>query len=293
VFGTCPAPRVVRASLPVAVLLAATGCERVVDVRVPDAPPRLVVEARLERVLDAVHGRQAITLTRSQPYFSRTAPEGAAGATVSVTEVETGRVVPFAAVAGAPGRYATDSLEITTGREYALRIEWNGERFEGRERALAVPRVDSLYFVERRSDVGPATGVRAAITFRDPAGVANWYIVDQFVNGVRLVMPDTTFIERATFSDAFRDGRRFIGYRPYEARAVQPGDTVVVRFMSIPELVSRWFDVVNAQTLGDGSPFATPPASARGNVRNLTRPDTPPFGYFYVTEVSEVGRRVP
>lgn len=282
-----------RGRVPPAMLavLALAGCERVVDVTVPTAEPRLVVEARLERVRGAVTGRQVIRLSSTQPFFARTAPDAVTGATVSVTDDAARTVVLRPTVT--PGEYATDSLVVETGRRYTLRIRHAGDDYESVTTALAAPPIDSLSFVPPRQNEGPQSGLRAALTFRDPAGVANWYLADQFVNGVRLLMPDTVFAERATFSDEFRDGRRFTGIRPYAARPVRSGDTVHVRLMSLPQEVYRWFDVVNLAISGDGSPLSAPPASARGNVRNVTRPTVVALGYFYATEVSEIGRRVP
>lgn len=267
------------------------GCERVVDITVPTSESRLVVEARLERVRGAVTGRQEIRLSSTQPFFARTPPDPVTGATVTVTD-DASRTTTLRPGAS-PGAYVTDSLVIETGRRYTLRIRHAGDDYESVTTALATPPIDSLTFVAPRQNEGPQSGLRAAITFRDPAGVANWYLADQFVNGVRLLMPDTTFAERATFSDEFRDGRRLAGIRPYAARPVRSGDTVVVRLVSLPQEVFRWFDVVNLAIDADGSPFAAPPASARGNVRNVTRPAAVALGYFYATEVTEVGRRVP
>lgn len=272
-------------------VLALTGCERVVDVTVPTAEPRLVVEARLERVRGAVTRRQVVRLSSTQAYFARTAPDPVTGATVTVTD-DAARTVTLQPGA-TPGIYATDSLLIEVGRRYTLRIRHAGDDYESVTTALATPPIDSLAFLAPRQGEGPQSGLRAAITFRDPAGVANWYIADQFVNGVRLLMPDTTVAQRATVSDELRDGRRLTNIRPYAGRPVRSGDTVVVRLMSLPQEVYRWFDVVNLAIDGDGSPFSAPPASARGNVRNVTRPAVVALGYFYATEVTEIGRRVP
>ena len=44
---------------------------------------------------------------------------------------------------------------------------------------------------------------------------------------------------------------------------------------------------LNDQTTNDGSPFATAPASVRGNVANRTRPAHHALGYFAASEVAE------
>jgi hypothetical protein len=282
-----------RRAVALLALVVFGACERVVSITVPSEAPRPVVEARLERVRGRAASQQRIRLMQSQPVFSSTAPDPITNAVVRVRDT-TGRVVTFRHQAARPGEYATDSLLVEIGRLYTLEFEWNGQQYAATSRTVAVPPIDSIYFVARRTGVGPASGQRAAVTFRDVRGTQNWYLFDQFVNGRRLVSADSTFASRVVFADQFiGDGRRVTGFQPYEARAVQPGDTVSVRLSALADDVYRWYTNVNGQAQAGGDPFSVPPANARGNIRNLTSPVTPAFGYFVATEVSEVTRRVP
>ncbi len=70
-------------------------------------------------------------------------------------------------------------------------------------------------------------------------------------------------------------------------RRVDEGDKVV------PQYLYRFYLTLNNVTLADGSPFSLPPASLRGNVANLTRPEEPALGYFLAAEVDERTARVP
>ena len=285
-----------------AALLLTMGCERVVDITVPTMATRLVVSARLELVRGspsngAPSGRQVITLSTSAPYFETAGPPPARGAEVRVTDSR-GMTTVFREQASAPGVYVTDSLVPVLHRRYTLRIRWNNESYEGSDSLLPVAPIDSFYFVERTGlfappDVAREPGPRATIDFRDPSGVENYYVWDQFVDGKRLVEADTAFRYRPMERDAFFNGALVRGYQPYSGVVLRPGQTVRLRHMSLSEQGYRFYLALNNVTLGDGSPFSTPPASVRGNVANLTRPGAPALGYFLLAEVDERTARVP
>lgn len=280
-----------------AALLLTMGCERVVDITVPTMTARLVVSGRLERVRGAPSGRQVITLTTSAPYFDAAGPPPARRAEVQVTDSQ-GVTTLFREQPSAPGVYITDSLVPVLNRRYTLRIRWNDETYEGSDSLLPVAPIDSFYFRERTGlfappDVAREPGLRATIDFRDPPGVENYYVWDQFVDGQRLVQGDTAFRFRPMERDAFFNGALVRGYQPYSGIVLRPGQTVRMRHMSLSEQGYRYYLALNNVTLADGSPFAVPPASLRGNVANLTRPAEPALGYFLVAEVHERTARVP
>ena len=280
-----------------AALLTAMGCERVVDITVPTMETRLVVSGRLELVRGAPLGRQLITLSTSAPYFETAGPPPARGAEVRVTDSR-GVITFFREQASAPGVYVTDSLFPVLNQRYTLRVRWNNENYEGSDSLLPVAPIDSFYFAERTGlfappDVAREPGPRATIDFRDPPGVENYYIWDQFVDGRRLVVADTAFRVRPMERDAFFNGALVRGYQPYSGVVLRSGQTVRMRHMSLSEQGYRYYLSLNNVTLGDGSPFSIPPASLRGNVANLSRPGEAALGYFLAAEVHERIARVP
>ena len=280
-----------------AALLLAMGCERVVDITVPTMATRLVVSGRLELVRGAPSGRQVITLTTSAPYFEPAGPPPVRGAEVRVTD-RRGVTTRFREQAGAPGVYITDSLVPVRNGRYTLRVRWNDATYEGSDSLPPVAPIDSFYFRERTGlfappDVAREPGPRATIDFRDPPGVENYYVWDQFVDGRRLVPGDTAFRFRPMERDAFFNGALVRGYQPYSGVVLRSGQTVRLRHMSLSEQGYRYYLTLNNVTLADGSPFSMPPASLRGNVANLTRPAEPALGYFLAAEVDERTARVP
>jgi hypothetical protein len=268
------------------------ACERVVNVDLQEGPKRLVIEARLERVLGQVKGQQRIRLTTTQPYFSTTAPPPARGAVVRVTD-GTGQVRQFTELPTEPGTYVTSALVGVVGMRYTLTIDFEGERYEATDQMQAVVPIDSLYFDVPTGFFGPEEKLRATIDFRDPAGVKNYYLWDQFNDGVRLPTPDSTFKIRVVASDDVIDGQEITGFQPYGGIVVEPGQVVVVRQVALSEQSYRYYFALSDQTSNDGSPFSVSAASVRGNVANLTRPSHFPLGYFIAAEVAEAQATVP
>ncbi len=271
-------------------LAALASCERVVGIEVTEGPERLVVEARLEAVRGLVVSRQEIRLSTSAPYFSNTTTPPARDAVVEVVDEENARV---RLAETSPGVYRTDSLPLTVGRSYTLQIRWKGDVYEATERLVEVAPIDTLYFRARPNKSAATDGVRATIDLRDPAGTANYYLWDQFIDGVRTVAPDTLVRVRVVASDELFNGRRVRVFQPFDGIAVRSGQEVRIRQYSISEAMWRYYQALGAQTDGDASPFGVPSASVRGNVANRTRPDARALGYFSVSQVAERVARVP
>lgn len=264
-------------------LLSLAACERVVSVHVNEGEKRLVVQARIERVRNNVTGSQVIRLAQTAAYFDASPSLPATGATVRVTD-DQGTVVTF--VESPAGVYTTNALVGIIGRVYTLSIAFQGEQFEATEQLLPVAPIDRLYF-EAPQDGNSTKGLRATIDFREPRGVDNWYLWEQFVNGNRVLGPDSLFRMPVVQSDLGVDGLRMVHFQPFSGMPVVAGEQVLVRQLALSEKVYNYFVALSDQTTNDGSPFAVPPTSVRGNVRNLSTPSRPALGYFFATEVSE------
>jgi hypothetical protein len=148
--------------------------------------------------------------------------------------------------------------------------------------------IDSLYLDPPKPGRFSGTdGVRATIDLVDPPGLGNFYLWDQFIDGVRVLGPDSSFKYRMVAMDDAVDGLTITGFQPYEGIDIPIGSTVLMRQIGLSERIYRYYFAFSDQVSADGSPFAVPPASVRGNVSNLTDPSRFPLGYFYAAEVAE------
>jgi hypothetical protein len=284
-------PAGVRRLALMALLFSATACERIVSVSAPTGEARLVVEARLERARGAASADQLIRLTTTQSVFSTVTPSGARGATVRVVD-DSGRATVFSESATDAGVYRATAMTLGNGRTFTLEIGWNGDQYRSTEKMLPAIVIDSLFFIPRLNEA-PSSPLRATITARDPVGAKNFYLWDQWIDGVRLTVPDSAVKQRVVATDDLLDGGRIRNFQPYDGWAVSSGQLVRVRQLSISEQAYRFYLTLSEQTASDGSPFAVPASSVRGNVANITSPARVALGYFIAGEYTELERRVP
>ena len=204
------AGRVALGILAAGALLA--GCERIVDVDIPAPEPRLVVEGRIELVKNAPSGTQRIMLSTTDAFFADRLPPPAVGARVVVTD-GSGGVFPF--VEAAPGHYVTEHLQPRLGETYTLSIQYGGDAYRASALLREVAPIDSLYFVfEEKTLLIDEAGFRAAIDFVDPVGVPNFYLWEQFVEGVNEIPPDPGNAFNLVSRDELYDGQDVIGFQP-------------------------------------------------------------------------------
>jgi hypothetical protein len=228
---------------------------------------------------------QSIRLSTTDAFFSNVQTPAATGATVVVTD-DGGASFAFAETA--PGTYTTTGLLAAIGKTYTLTIDWQGDTYTSSATAHAVPPIERLYFVfEEETAIIEEEGYRATIDFTDPAGIANYYLWEQVVDGQIALLPDPGNAFNLVSEDRFYDGQSVFAYQPNDEIALQPGQSVEIRQIALsPDSYDYYVALFEQNSLGSGDPFSIPPANVRGNVRNLTNPDRPALGYFEAAEVS-------
>lgn len=261
---------------------AILGCEDVVVVDLPEGPTRLIIDGRIERLRDSPTGNQEIRLTTTDDFYGAGAPPPATGAVVTVTD-DLGNSVAFEETT--PGVYRTSDLVPDVGRTYTLRIEYDGEMYEGSETLHAVPPIDRAYAQFFESTAFDDEGIRLVVDFTDPAGVVNFYYWEQLRNGELVAIePDPGVRFTLLSDDTFYDGGQVVGKRPSDI-IYESGDTAVVRQIALSEATYDYLRSLFGLFGGSGGFLQPPPATLKGNVRNLTRPEHYPLGYFSAGEV--------
>jgi hypothetical protein len=101
--------RFVRTGCVAIALSTLLGCERVVDLHLPDGGGQLAIEAPLERVQGALSGKQRFVLTTFQGFGEPGPPPPAHGAAVAVSD-DLGRTRVFVESRTEPGVFETESL---------------------------------------------------------------------------------------------------------------------------------------------------------------------------------------
>lgn len=259
------------------------SCEDPVSVDLNDAPPRLVVEASLDWEKGTAGNEQTIKLTTSTPYFDSEILNDVLGATVRVTNTNTGQVFVFQDQNN--GLYTTSNFVPVLNDTYDLEILYNGEIYTATETMTPVAEIIEVSqsleggFDEEILDV--------SIFFQDPEEEGNYYLMRFIEEGDLLPVLETE-------SDEFSNGNLIDEFFEKDGDAgtqeeeFQVGDTVIMSLYGISEQYFNYIDLLIEQYDSGGDPFATTPSRVKGNCINLSTPDNYAHGYFRLTEVDIV-----
>lgn len=260
-------------------VLSFTACTDVIDVEVPEAEPRLVIEASIDWEKGTVGNEQSIQLSLSTPYFGSEGIIPATGAQVTVTNTTANESFSFNDQGD--GNYTTTLFIPRFNNEYTLEVIYDGETYIAHESLVPVVPIDEIY--QSRENGFDDEALEVNVVFTDPPVEENFYLFKFQRRGD--LLPDLE-----DFSDEFIDGNQITEF--YELlededtnqTEFEPGDIVDIHFYGISEQYHGFMQLLISQN-DSGGPFSATPAALRGNCTNPSNPDNYAFGYFRVTEV--------
>src|SRR5690606_33923286 len=171
------------------------SCEDVIDVDVPTAQPRLVIEASLDWEKGTTGSDQIIKLSMSTPFFDTDEITTVTGATVTVTNEDTSEVFPF--TDQNDGTYTTTGFVPILNNTYSLEIVYNGQTYTATETLMPVTNINEVtQSIEGGFD---DELLELNLYFTDPAGIENFYLIKYDVEG-------DVFPYLEDVSDEFTDG---------------------------------------------------------------------------------------
>ena len=249
------------------------SCEDVIQVDVPNAPPRLVIDASINWFKGTSGNEQLIKLTLSAPYFDDDVPP-ANGAVVTVTN-EDNTVFDFLEIDNT-GTYANSNFAPVIDGSYTLRIRYNNETYTAIETLKSVSSVD---FIEQKDDGGfSGEEIEIKAFYTDPVDEENFYFY-QFKTDA-----DTA---SEVYDDEFTNGNQIFAF--YSEEDLEVGDELTIVNYGISNRFYEFMFILLQQSGDDsGGPFETQPATVRGNCVNETNPDNFPFGYFRLSQADTI-----
>ncbi len=257
-----------------------TSCEDTIDVDVPTAEARLVVEASLDWEKGTTGNVQSISLSMSTPFFDTNQDTSVTGAIVTVTNEDSGEVFPFDD--NNDGTYSTSTFVPILNNTYHLEIVYDGETYEATETLMSVSDINEV----NQSIEGGFDDelLELNLYFTDPANIENFYLIKYDVEG-------DLFPYLEDVSDEFTDGNEIHDFlekdddEDSEETPFEAGDVVNISLYGISEQYYNFIRLLIEQHGSQGDPFSSTAALIRGNCINPTNPDNYAFGYFRVTEV--------
>ena len=251
------------------------SCEDVIDLELPNDEPRLVIDASINWFKGTTGNEQTIKLTLSAPFYDgEVPPANNAQITITDTNNNTFNFIED----GTTGRYQNNMFIPEINGSYTLTVIYNNETYTATETLRSV---SELEYVEQNLE-GGFTGEETELKafFTDPADEENYYFFE-FIPSINV----TPTLD--TFRDEFVNGNEIFGF--YVEEDLDPGESVIIRNYGVSEQFYEFMFVLLQQSSEEnGGPFETQPATVRGNCINQTNPDNFPFGYFRLSEVSEL-----
>lgn len=266
----------------VLVLFFNISCTDVVDVDVPEAPPRLVVEASIDWEKNTQGNEQFIKISTSTPFFDNLSNTAVTNASVSVTNTTTNEDFQF--IHQGNGIYETSTFVPVLNQTYTLEINHEGETYIAEETMTPVVDIDEIS--QARIGGFNDEALEVDIYFNDPPGEENFYLF-------RFEEEGDLLPELLAIPDEFTDGNRMkvffekeededLGFEEFE-----PGDVAHIKFHGISKQYFNYIDLLIDQYENAENPFGTVPARLKGNVLNPSNPDNYAFGYFRLVQVVE------
>lgn len=250
------------------------SCEDVIEVDVPNAPPRLVIEASLNWFEGTSGQMQTIKLTQSAPFFNNEVPP-ALGAIITVTDTNN-NTFDFLDIDN-NGLYTCNNFIPVLGQEYTLNIVYENDVYIGTETMTPVVPID---FIEQNNE-GGFTGDEIEIKafYTDPFDEENYYFFE-------FKEENETNPYLDIFDDEFINGNQIFAF--YTNEDTMSGNELTIRNYGVSEqFYDFMFLLLQQSDDAGGGPFEVQPATVRGNCTNITNPDNFPFGYFRVSQATE------
>jgi hypothetical protein len=252
-------------------LLFFTSCEEVVQLDLPTAAPRIVIEASINWQKGTTGALQKIKLSTTTGFYSTSIPV-VSGASVIVKN-SSNTIFTFNEISGT-GEYVCTNFVPVLNERYTLSVISNNQTYTATETLQSVAPITEII----QDDKGGFTGDNIEIKtyFNDPANENNFYLYNYNYSGEVL---QNFYVDE----DVFYQGNRFFSVSLSDK--VKKDDKITVTHFGISKTYYNYLSVLlSIASNGGGSPFQSPPATVRGNIINSNNSENYPLGYFSLSE---------
>ena len=263
----------------IAITLLFSACTKVIDVDVPIAEPRLVIEASIDWEKGTSGNTQTIKLSHSTTYFDENQNNFVTNASVTVIDQTTSQEFIF--LDQQNGEYICSDFLPVVNHHYTLYINYNGENYTAEETLKSVTEISRVE--QSKEDGFDDEAIELNMYVPDPADEENYYLIRFYEHGdllAKLFDVDDEFVngnEMKFFIEKLDDDEN-------NEEEFEPGDVVDLNLYGISKAYFNYMRVLIFQS-ESGGPFSATPVALRGNCVNPSHPDRYAFGYFRLTQV--------
>ncbi|KUF44048.1 hypothetical protein AV926_11470 [Myroides marinus] len=254
-----------------------TSCEEVIDLELPTAPPKLVVEGNIDFNTDNTPDTLSVKLSLTTDFYNPTTPK-VHNAIVWIEDGE-GNRYPFEEIKNT-GRYINTKVKKDfVKNQYKLHIEYDNDIYEATDVLLSTPEIQQVE--QRREKFFNKDYYTIRIYYKDtprPSSNLNYYYSFSQRNNEKpeLKIQTNEYSKNKIIESIFLD------------EDFEVGDKVLIDLHQISRNYYDYMSLLISTINNGGGPFETPITKIKGNVKNLTRPEKEALGYFRITEKQTV-----
>lgn len=248
--------------------LVFSGCQKVINVDLNEAAPRIVIEG----LINDRRGPYGVTITKSGSYFNQPVLPSVSNANVTITDnagtTETLREV-------GPGIYLTSKTRGTPGRTYTLKVISDNREYSGTSTMLSHVNIASLKLVRselERFDFGGNNQneihMEIHCLFKDP-DEKNYYRIKVFKND------SINTQSYRLYDDQYTNGRE----TELRVTRAEAGATFRIELLSIDKQTYAYYRTLE-DLLFTNPFFGSTPANPDNNLSNGA------LGYFGAVAIS-------
>lgn len=255
------------------------SCQEIIEFDLPNTNPQVVIQGELTYWPHQPDRNGAwVTVSTSGAYFDKNASAPVTNARVQIEDLNTSQVYNLPPIENQPGLYQSNTIPIDSGNSYQLSVDYGGSLYIAQGTLLPVAKLDSFSYRYREGTPLFEEGYYFFFSGRTlkERGI-NYYRFKVYENDSLYKSPEDYLIQSDELLQARIDTLQLANY------AFDLGDTVRIEVYSLNKDVFEYYNQLTELLFNDGGLFSSPPRNPDSNVKNSTRPDEPPLGFFQVS----------
>lgn len=230
-------------------LLLFSGCEKVIDLKLKDASPQLVIEGNVTNQA----ANHIVKISQTVPFTDSNKFPAVSGAIVTIND-DRGNV--YNLTEASPGTYITPRFTGRTNYKYTLTVNVNGQTYTGSSVMPPFVRFDNLTYKESFFDSKKKI---MTIHYQDPPIVANQYHFVMYIDNVQI--KNTILVN----NDNFTNGRYVDDDLFQNDNDILVGHNVTVEAQCIDNNIFTYLFALREQLTGGPAPTPSNPPSNLNN----------------------------